>query len=295
MADIAWGNYEGCAGIDVGASSVKIGVVAGGSLKQTRFNTPCDWELARSEIVRIVKELGGGSRLNAVGVGSPGPLDWRTGVLGDSPNLEWKGVRYKEHLRRDLECDVWVDNDANVAGLAETLYGAGRGHHVVCGYTLGTGVGYFVVIGGAVHHGRKDVEGGHVVLDPDGPQCGCKKDGCLEAYVGAASIKVRYGVEPKDLKDTRAWEEIARLIALGISQVDRTVCPEVFILGGGVSVRGDALLIPIHKYLQEYSRIYEPVPVLFAEFGEDAGVIGAVLLAKQGQPDLEASKRTSGL
>lgn len=272
--------YEGYVGIDIGGQSIKVGTVRDGELVTRDIETPPDYSQARAQMLAAANELVGG-KPKGLGIGTPGPIDWRTGFLHWTPNIPWKNVSYPE-LGEALGCPVYVDNDANVAGLAEAVLGAGKDYRVVAGFTLGTGIGYFVVMDGHIYHGKLDVEGGHQVLNPEGPLCGCGARGCLEAYASATAIEARTGKEPEDIDDPAFWAEIAGYLAWGIVNVTTLVCPEVFVLAGGMIKRGDTLFVPLREKLAQMLKILPPPPVKPAELGHRAGVYGAIVLAKRG-------------
>ncbi|MBI3945983.1 MAG: ROK family protein [Armatimonadetes bacterium] len=275
-------DFEGCVGVDIGGQSIKVGMFREEQLRIIDLDTPAEYATARGAILGAVRELAGGTP-RGLGVGSPGPLNWRTGVMEWTPNIPWRDVAYTE-LGSALGCPVRVDNDANVAGLAEAVLGVGRGHHVVSGFTLGTGIGFFTVIGGHVYHGRLDVEGGHQVLNPspDAPLCGCGAHGCLEAYASASAIEARTGKRPEEIDDPEFWKEIAGYLAWGITNINVLVCPDVVVLAGGMTKRGAVLMDPLRHRVQEMSCVLPPPPVEVAELGARAGVYGAIVLAARG-------------
>lgn len=272
--------FEGYVGVDIGGQSVRVGVLRGGKLEVRGFETPAEYPEARRRIVALARELAGGTPAG-IGVGSPGPLDWRTGVMEWTPNIPWKNVHYLE-LGTDLGCPAYVDNDANVAGLAEAVLGAGRGYGCVAGFTLGTGIGFFTVRNGHVYHGRLDVEGGHQLLNPNGPLCGCGAHGCLEAYASASAIHARTGKQPEEIDDPAFWTEIAGYLAWGIVNVNVLVCPDVVVLAGGMIKRGATLFDPLCARTEELCKILPAPPIKPAELGHQAGIYGAIVLARYG-------------
>lgn len=273
-------DFEGYVGVDIGGQSVRVGTIRNGELVVRDFETPPEYAPARERILALAKELAGGTP-RGIGIGSPGPLDWRTGVMAWTPNIPWKNVSYPE-LGEALGCPAHVDNDANVAGLAEASLGAGRGHHVVSGFTLGTGIGFFTVMGGHVYHGRLDVEGGHQLLDPNGPLCGCGAHGCLESFASASAIEARTGKKPEEIDDPEFWKEIGFYLAWGITNINVLVCPDVVVLAGGMTKRGAMLMEPMLAYVQQFNHVLPPPPVKVAELGHQAGIYGAIVLARQG-------------
>ncbi|NLC56703.1 MAG: ROK family protein [Armatimonadetes bacterium] len=273
-------DFTGYVGVDIGGQSVRVGTLRDGELVVRDFATPSEYAPAAEQIVALARELAGGTP-RGLGIGSPGPLDWRTGHLLWTPNIPWKDVHYPR-LGDTLGCPVHVDNDANVAGLAEATLGAGRGHQIVSGFTLGTGIGFFTIMGGHIYHGRLDVEGGHQLIDPNGPRCGCGARGCLEAFASASAIEARTGKKPSEIDDPEFWKEIGRYLAWGITNINVLVCPDVVVLAGGMIQRGPMLFTPLLEYVQQFNCVLPPPTVKVAELGHQAGIYGAIVLARQG-------------
>jgi len=129
--------------------------------------------------------------LMGVGIGVPGIIDKRTGMIRESPNLPgWHNYPVKEEIERRLGAPVILENDANAAALGENWLGAARGMDDMCMITLGTGVGGGVVLRGEIWHGMTGMAGefGHMTVDPNGPQCGCGNTGCVEQFASATAV-----------------------------------------------------------------------------------------------------------
>lgn len=273
-------DYEGYVGVDIGGQSIRVGTIRNGELEVRGFETPASYPEARERIIALAREMADGSP-RGLGIGSPGPLDWRAGKLLWTPNIPWKEISYAE-LGEPLGCPVYVDNDANVAGLAEAVLGAGRGAEIVSGFTLGTGIGFFTIMHGHIYHGRFDVEGGHQMLNPEGPVCGCGARGCLEAYASATAIEARTGKRPDQIDDPAFWDEIAGYLAQGVINVNNLIGPDVIILAGGMTQRGDLLMEPLRRKANEWCKILPMAPILIAELGHQAGIYGGIVLARLG-------------
>jgi glucokinase len=278
----------GFVGVDIGGQTTRVGTFdERGRLRVISFPTEDDFATECERIAEAARQLLP-EGIKRLAVGSPGPLDWRTRRLtGKTPNLPWANVRF-DRLEKLVGCEVLLDNDANVAGLGEALLGAGRGKRFIAGFTLGTGIGHFQVKDGRIYHGRLDVEAGHQILDPNGPECGCGQRGCLEAFVSATGIEKRYGVPPHELNDPKAWEEIAFRLAQGLVNAAVFVCPDALILTGGMLARGEMLLAPLRRFYGEMLKVYPPryrPPILTAKLGDKAGVVGAIVLAKVGHAE----------
>ena len=222
-----------------------------------------------------------------------------------APNLGWREVEAGEVFReglRGLAGDIRIDNDANLAALGEYWAGAARDCEVAVCVTLGTGIGAGIVAGGEIFHGATGFAGeiGHVRVRDGGEQCGCGSRGCLET-VSSGSAIARLGsaamgrpVTAKDVLDAaRAGDETAlrivfeagaclgRVLAVMVSILD----PCVIVLGGAVSLAGDAILNPVAGEMRRLCQFRPPPRVVAAALGPDAAIMGgAALSLAQGRP-----------
>jgi glucokinase len=193
-------------GVDVGGTKVAAGLVdpSGEILCQSRFpmvpsNGAASGLAAVTKAIDAVSDqaigkAGAHNLIHGIGICSPGPLDPKAGVVINPPNLPcWRNFPLAAELAQLYRVRVKVDNDANAAGLAETMWGAGRGYRNVFYVTLGTGIGTAIVIDGRIYHGRTGAaaEGGHTTIDYNGPRCGCGKRGCIEALASGPAIARR--------------------------------------------------------------------------------------------------------
>lgn len=196
------------AGVDVGGTHIKIGLVNGRGrvvreqvLSSDAYGLPQRFVEAVSRVIERLTESVGLSpaKLDGVGVGIPGPVDVQRGIVHSCVNLpQWRHVPLRRILTRRLSCAVHVDNDANMVTLGIWRFGAGKGaEHLVC-VTIGTGVGGGLMFGKQLYRGASGSAGeiGHMVVNPRGRLCACGVQGCLEAMVGTAAIlsKARYAI-----------------------------------------------------------------------------------------------------
>lgn len=250
--------------------------------------------------------------LIGIGIGSPGPLDSRTGTVITAPNLPFRDLPLRTLARERFACPAWVGNDADVAGLAEYTRGAGRGARTMVYLTISTGIGAGLVVDGRLLIGAgMGGEVGHMVVDPNGPLCGCGRQGHLEAFssgtgiarqareaiaAGQPSILIDLAAGRLDAISARMVGEAARQgdpLSLGIirsagwnlgasiSALMTLLNPDIFVLGGGVTRIGDLLFDPMHEAIRHYTitpRYYEQVAIVLAQLGEDVGLIGAAAL-----------------
>ncbi len=248
----------------------------------------------------------------AAGLGIPATIDRARGLAIQAVNLTIADVPIRDLMQERIGLPVFVDNDANMAALAEHLYGAGRGAQNVVMLTIGTGIGGGLILDGEVYRGSTGAaaELGHIVIEEDGPPCqgNCPNHGCVEAFAsGTAIAKAGKQAAQRDPDsalgkalaegpiagrtvtelalsgDGPAREVVAqagRHIGVALSSLANIFDPDVFVIGGGVSVVGDLLLDPAREELR--SRALPPQnesPVKLAELGPDAGMIGAAAMA----------------
>jgi glucokinase len=308
-------------GIDLGGTSMKMGLVdsQGNTVlemeKPTLAQEGVDGVIGRmvSHARELAKEAGlHWADVAGVGVGLPGFLDVKAGVVKQLTNLGWhEEVPIRRLLEEAWQIPVKIDNDANVAALGEAWCGAGAGVDDVVCITLGTGVGGGLILDGQLLHGRYGFAGevGHMTIDPEGHPCNCGMRGCLETFSSATGMvrmakeaivagrsTVLADVEKVGTKeifaaaaagDTVALEVKKRAIdalAQAMSALSVVLNPARFIIGGGVSYAGEALLQPLRE---AYAKRTQPnarqgVDVVLAQLGNRAGYIGAAgLLARE--------------
>jgi predicted NBD/HSP70 family sugar kinase len=267
-------------GVDIGATGLGVGRGDGqGGLSAERVATPRAGTDGVAAIVALARKLAP-EGVARVGISAPGPLDFANGIANPLNLPDWHGFRLVDTLARDLGARVAMDNDANCAGLGEWGEGAGRGAQTLVYYTISTGVGTGVVIGGRVHHGAQDTEGGHQIVWPNGPRCACGARGCLEAVISGTGLRARYGKPAEELDDPAIWDEVSTYLAVGIANTAVLLCPEVVVIGGGLTARGEAIFGPLRQKVAELVHLV-PVPeILPAGLGQDSGIIGAIVLAE---------------
>jgi glucokinase len=258
------------------------------------------------------------SRAPAIGVGAPGMLD-RTGRLRFSPNLpQGHGVDWKVLMEDRLPGRaVVIENDANLAALAEHRLGAARGYRHVVVVTLGTGIGGGLILNGEVQVGAHGFAGeiGHMVVDPAGPPCPCGRRGCWERYAsgGGLGLLAREaalagklpgvvalsGGDPESVRGEnvtaaalagdpdarRVVEEVGWWVGFGLANLACVVDPECFVLGGGLVGAGDLLIEAARRAfaeLVEGGATRPETAIVAAALGERAGAVGAALAARAG-------------
>lgn len=311
-------------GVDIGGTKVAAGIVnsSGLILAHTRGPMNCratDKEGLHSVISTVdslfAMEPACRKEAHSIGICAPGPLDPRTGVIINPPNVPcWRDFPLAGEVSKRYSVPVKVDNDANAAGLAEYLWGAGHGIRNVFFATLGTGIGTGIILDGKIFHGRTGsaAEGGHITIDPNGPVCGCGKKGCIEVLASgtgiarrareklaqspqlggellaiaggdASAIRSEMVAKAAEAGDTLAKEVLAQTyeyLAIWLGDIVDLLEPEVIILGGGVAEMLRPHFGEIQKRMKNWcvNSRYQEIPIVPAYYGENAGIAGGAAL-----------------
>jgi glucokinase len=309
-------------GIDVGGTKVAGGLVTlkGQLAKSLVLPTHAEkgFQTSYRQIVHLIERLtklaGGNDNVVGVGVCAPGPLNPKTGVVINPPNLPgWRNVRLARLLESHFHLPAKVENDANAAGLAEVLFGAAVGYRDVFYVTVSTGIGTGVIINKKIYHGKNGVagEGGHVSIDFHSPyRCGCGTLGCIEALAAGPAMarRARVALEQEHSRPSLLRElsggNLGKITPLMIQEaarrgddvaksiVDETgfflgvwlggmvslFDPEAILIGGGVARIGQPLFEKIRETIPHYTinrRFVAKLPILPAKLQKNVGVYGA--------------------
>jgi len=311
-------------GVDVGGTKVAAGLVnpAGEITHQTRIPmVAANAGAGLAAVTAAIDSVRAASNLNpelrgsisGIGICAPGPLDPRTGVVVNPPNLPgWRNFPLAAEISKAYRLPVRVDNDGNAAALAETLWGAGRGYRNVFYATLGTGIGTGIVFDGRIYHGRTGSagEGGHVTIDYRGPRCNCGKLGCIEilasgtAIARRASEQIAAGRRSAILEQAgghldkitgemvgRAYvagdslakellQETAMFLTVWLGNIVDLLEPDVMIVGGGAASLLQPFFDEIRARLPGWcvNSHCQEIPLVMAHYGADAGIAGGAAL-----------------
>jgi glucokinase len=308
-------------GIDVGGTKVAGGLVTfkGRLVESQVVPTYADKGFTRSYtqithlIGRLVHAAGGKENVGGIGICAPGPLNPKTGVVLNPPNLPgWRNIELAKLLEKKFGLPAKVENDANAAGLAEVLFGAAVGYKDVFYVTVSTGVGTGIIVDRKIYHGKNGIagEGGHVSIDFHSPyRCGCGTYGCIEALAAGPGMARRARVMleqehslPSVLRDlthghaeeitpmviqeaARKGDRVAKAIIeetgfyLGVwlAGMISLLDPEAIVIGGGVTRIGKPLFDKIRATIPNYTinGFAAQTPVLPAKLRTNVGVYGA--------------------
>jgi glucokinase len=305
-------------GVDLGGTKMLLGVLESDS-KVVWESREASTGRSEDELVDLlVREVGEARaarpEIAAIGMGIPATIDHDKGIALSAVNLPIENLPIRDLVRERTGLPAYLDNDANVAALAEYLFGAGRGHRDAVMLTIGTGIGGGLILGGEVYRGATGAgaELGHMAIEMDGPPCqgNCPNRGCVETLASGTALG-REGREAAEREpesalgamradrheiDGRAVTEAAlggdktaigvfdlvgRRLGVALANFANIFEPEVIVIGGGVIAAGDLLLAPARAELR--ARALPPMrrtPVVAAELGQDAGMIGAAAMAR---------------
>lgn len=284
-------------GIDLGGTGIKLGKFCadGTCLDLLRIHTP--QPATPSSVFKAMlmglEQLKLEKDCKAIGVGTPGPADITGKIAKIAINLPgWHNVPLAHWLEKETGLPTILENDANCATLGEAWRGAGRQFKNFILLTLGTGVGGGIILNGELFRGYGGAAGelGLITLNPDGPPCNSGNRGSLEQYASARAIQRMTGKEPLELAQLAQkgdqevlafWEEYGRLLGAGLTSLIYVLTPEAVIIGGGIGGAYEfflpATLAEINRRVLAPSR--ENLQLLRAELGNNAGMLGAALLA----------------
>ena len=285
-------------GIDLGGTKIAAALADDHGKIITDVNIPT--EAAKGQrtvidnVIKAVAMLMSSSKkkVTCLGIGVPGPILYKTGIVIEPPNLPgWKQVNLKKILEKRFKIPVQLDNDANCAALAEAKFGAGRKAKDFLYITVSTGIGGGVIIDRKLYRGAIGAAGefGHMIIDPQGPLCGCGNHGCFEALASGTAIKKRAGMDAisvelaarqGDEKALQVIRETAHYLAIGFANLVNVFNPELIVVGGGVSKMRELLFNPIREEFKKYALTLpaKNVQIVRAKLGDEVGVLGAIAL-----------------
>ena len=300
--------------VDIGGTHIRVALYKPDSIQpvahqRTRSlgNEPGVYDRLERAIESIWPQDG----VRAIGIASPGPLDPHTGTILATPNIpEWQNFPLTAKLFQHFNVPTYLDNDANMAGLAEWQFGAGKGHQDLVYLTISTGIGGGVISNGCLLQGFHGMgaELGHMIIDPDGPLCGCGKRGHIESFASGPSIaryvneqlaagqtsslqsksnvgtvQIAEAAAAGDVLAISAFERAGYYLGIAVANYLAIFDPSILIFGGGVSQVGDLLFKPFRESLRKHTfhpHYLDDLVITKAALGDDAGLLGALALAR---------------
>jgi glucokinase len=292
------------AAIDIGGTSIKSALVAEDLHVVHTLRTPTrrvDGSVDIGQIIELIEELrgkAGAATVVGVGVAAPGIIDERLGIARAAVNLGWRDLPLRDQLTAAAGIPVALGHDVRTGGLAEFTVGAATGVRNAMVMPIGTGIAAAVMVDGH----RLDADGyageiGHIVVDPGGQVCGCGTRGCLETVASAAFIARNYAersgrpvtraaevaaaVVAGDQDAVAVWARAVEGLASALTTAITLLAPEIVAIGGGLSESGDTLLTPLRESLVGRMAFQRMPTIVRAALGDNAGCIGAGILAWQ--------------
>ncbi len=326
-------------GIDLGGTSIKAGVVDHQGRVVAKSSAATHGKDGPDAVLKDIAKLAATiveqaklkmDQIQAVGIGSPGPIDFENGRLASAPNLPaFRDVPIRDRIAAATGRPAFLENDANAAALAEYWIGAGQDpkiRHLVA-LTLGTGIGGGVVVDGKIVHGGfgNAGEAGHLIVMPNGRLCGCGQRGCIEAYASAThtakraaeaieagetstltdvTTKQNRALTAKDVFDAakandalalRIVDETALYLGITCVSLCRLLDPQIIVLAGGMVEAGDFLIDKVRQAFtsQNWQMAKPRVRIVPPQLGSDAGLIGAAAVAWNAQASSTTASQAS--
>lgn len=319
-------------GVDLGGTKVRAVLADGSGNLLARKEMATEASKGQEKVIdNIVKVINGvmkgtdSGQIVGLGIGAPGPLNPRTGVVYSPPNLPgWENVPLRDILEKRLGIPVYVGNDANLAALGEYTFGAGKDYRYLVYLTISTGIGGGIIEDGRILDGAKGAAGevGHMTIEAFGPRCNCGNYGCWEVLASGTGIRRRaiemlQGgreslltelsegdlekvtaelVEKAARKGDPAAQELLHqtglYLGVGITNILHLFNPEIVVLGGGVSQIGELIMKPMREEVERRAMpaFRQNVPIVYTDLKGDVGLYGAVAIVLQNFAESERHK-----
>lgn len=310
-------------GIDIGGTNLRGAVVDSKGKILKRYTQSSEAQIGIDNLINnlidVIDNLRFDFKISGIGIGIPGILDSKKGIITQAPNIKnatnypIEKILYKE-IKPNLP--IFIENDANCAALGEYKYGAGKDANTLIMITLGTGVGGGIILNGEIWNGAHGMGGeiGHIKIYPDGNKCNCGNRGCLESYSSLVGIKniIKKGAKKnkinkkllEQIKSTQQdklpelfyqeakngnqfskqlWEEFGRALGIGISSLTNLLNIEIVVIGGGIA-NAWKMFIPFTKQAVKNNTLigpYKKLKIRKSILKDDAGIFGAASLVIQ--------------
>lgn len=308
-------------GIDIGGTNLRGAVVDSKGNIQKRYSISSEANIGIDNLIdnliHLISNLRSDYKIAGIGIGIPGILDSKNGILTQAPNINVANnypIRKVLSKRIKPKVPIFIENDANCAAFGEFKFGAGKGLNSLIMLTLGTGVGGGIILNKEIWNGAYGMGGeiGHIKIYPGGIKCNCGHRGCLESYSSQAGI---YNMVKKGRKENRInktlsdliksthkdklpelifrqakngskfsvklWEEFGTALGIGISSITNLLNPEIVVIGGGITGAWQFFIPSLKKTVKEntLSGPYKKLKISRSKLKDDAGILGAANLA----------------
>lgn len=311
-------------GIDIGGTTIKIGIVdEKGEIiyrDSTLTKVELGYEKVKDDLIDLINKAiklskSKGYDIKSIGIGVPGVTDPNSDYVVYATNLKWRNAPLGKDLKSTYDIPIYIDNDATVAGIAESVKGITKGYKNSVFLTLGTGVGSGIIINNKVYSGshNKGSEIGHIIVGENFYDCNCGNNGCLETFASATAISkythklINEGYNDEEFMDAlksndniidtklvfelakkgnklalKSVERMTDYLAIGLANIINLIDPDIIAIGGGVSKAGEYLIEKINKKIINYVIFKEGeiTQISLSQLGNEAGIIGAALISE---------------
>lgn len=283
-------------GVDLGGTNIRAGLVLNNKIiKKVEVNT--EPNKGKNIVIKnLVKAINSvmTKDVAGIGIGSPGPLNYKKGIIINSPNLPFRNTNLKRILKREFNVPVFVNNDANCFSFGEALYGSGKNYDCVIGLTIGTGVGGGIVINKKIFHGRLNAgELGHMTIKFDGRKTRSCNNGDIEEYLSTRGImRTAKGLNVKtpldvyklalcgNRKALKSFEETGFYLGIAVANFVNIFDPDIIIIGGGISNAWKFFSKSMEKTVKERC-VVNKNPIIVKSKLKHAAILGAASLVKK--------------
>jgi glucokinase len=302
-------------GVDLGGTKIAAGLVSPQNVIVEKIYTstgiaegpPAVVERIAGCAEQLRSALPAGQTVTAIGVCCPGPLDHRSGVVLDPPNLTgWVNVPLQQMLTDRLGLPAPIEHDAKAAALGEFYFGAGRDTNNMVFVVIGTGVGAAIIINGELYRGPTNSAGevGHITVDLNGPACSCGSNGCVEVYLAGPDLGQRFREAvagqpvawPENIdgryvaelakqgqpEARRVFQQAGQALGIAVATMAHLFDIDFYVIGGSVAQAGDLLLEPTREAVRyrAFESIGSRVKVVASPLGDDAAILGCAWVAR---------------
>ncbi len=262
---------------DIGGTNLRLAMSP--DLKKSglikKLLTPQNFREGMGLLAKTAKELSRGKKIRLAAGGFPGPLNKSKSIPLRAPNLpNWAGKPLKAELQRALQCPVFLENDAALAGLGEAHFGAGRRAKILAYLTIGTGLGGARIVEGKIDKADIGFEPGHQIIND-------KNFLTLQEAISGHDILERYGKNPAKIKNALFWNRIAQELAVGLANITVLWSPDLIVLGGGMILHNKISITKTTFYVKKLVKIFPKAPsIKKSALGDKAALLGAAYYIK---------------
>ena len=278
-------------GVDLGGTNIKTALVTQKGKIIKKYETKTEAKKGTKTVINNIVNAIETVKVNnvaGIGIGCPGPLNYKSGTVLNPVNLPFRNVPLKNILAKKLKLPVYLDNDANCFTLAEATFGQGKPYDAVVGLTLGTGVGSGIVINKKIYHGKGNAaEFGHSTINYDGPKSRCGNHGCIETHIGARGIITIHNHKGNPFliykqalegnkKAIKTYEKMGYYLGIGLTNIIYALDPDIIVIGGKISNSWKYFSKSMNKTIKE--RYFSKPSKIVKSNLKEAGILGAAAL-----------------